>query len=417
MAGFVRGPAGQESGRPSLVRPTAGHIVAATFLSLLAAGVYSTTVWGVMIGSSDYADHLDFARSFYASGQPPVPHFLFHALVAALIATGLVHSFAAAGHLAIVACYLAIPLLLYGFLWTLFRNSGVGRPSILFLAGLATFLAQPITLNHAYAVGFFWPEPYHSPTFIMLKPFAIAGFAGAAWYLSHGGGGDVRLTALFTLATAAGALSKPSFLICVLPAVTILAIYRLARRLPFSVAGLLVGLYVPAAVVLAWQAWVTYSGHGTGEYQDSIEWAPFKFMSLLATHLAAKFLLSIAFPLAVTMAYWRQARRDVILQLSWLCFLFGAVYSYSLVERINWAAGNFTWSGDIAAFTLFLGSVAFWLRWIPSQHSENGHPQWAFWLCGAVLALHAISGARIDWFYFAHYGCAPNYQGGFVCGG
>ena len=400
-----------------MVRPTAGHLVAATILSLLVAGLYGAISSRVFVNSSDYADHLTFAQNLYWSGRPPVPHFLFHALVAALYAVGLARSFAAAGQDVIVSCYVAIPVLLYGFLWILFRNSRIGHPSILFLAGLATLLAQPITLNHAYAVGFFWPEPYHSPTFIMLKPFAVAGLACTAWYVSHSSRVNMRFAAGFALATVAGSLSKPSFLICMVPAVTVLALYRLARKLPVSVVGLLVGLYLPAAAVLGWQVWATYSGHGTAEYQDRVEWAPFKFMSYWAGHLVSKFVLSIAFPLTVTVVFWRQARQDAILQLSWLCFLCGAFYTYTLAEAIHWRAGNFTWSGDITAFTLLVGSVVFWLRQISLQPAGKWSAQWAFWICGAVLVLHAISGARIDWFYLWHRGCAPNYQGGFVCGG
>ncbi|HEX3744331.1 MAG TPA: hypothetical protein VHW09_10390 [Bryobacteraceae bacterium] len=401
---------------PSLFRPAAGHLVAAVLLPF-AGMFYSIVVWGAIDGSNDFTDHLSFARDFYWFGRPPVPHFLFHGLTAALYATGLAGSFASAARAMIVGCYLAVPLLLYGFLWALFRNTRLGRPPILLAASLATLLAQPITRNHAYMLGFFWPEPYHSPTMVVLKPFAIAGFAGAAWYLSHRSGAHVFLTALFTLATVAGALSKPSFLICLVPAVTVLAVYRLARKLPVSVVGLLAGLYLPAAVVLGWQAWFTYSGHGTGEYHDAIRWAPFKVMGAWTSGLTSKLLLSIAFPLAVTIWYWEEARRDTVLQLSWLCFLFGAFYSYMLAETTNWLAGNFTWSGDVTAFTLFIGSVAFWLRQAPVPAGAKRSIQWAFWLSGAVLLLHAISGVRLDWFYLWHHGCAPDYRGGFICRG
>jgi hypothetical protein len=113
--------------------------------------------------------------------------------------------------------------------------------------------------------------------------------------------------------------------------------------------------------------------------------------------------------------YWRQARRDQILQLSWLCFFFGALYSYGFSETIHWTAGNFTWSGDIAAFTLFVGAVTFWLRQVSFQPLRQWLPRWGFLVCGAVLALHSISGVRIDVMYLTHYGCGFDYQGGFVC--
>src|SRR5207253_3090706 len=92
-----------------------------------------------------------------------------------------------------------------------------------------------------------------------------------------------------------------------------------------------------------------------------------------------------------------------------LSFLFGAFYSYMLVESAKWSHGNFTWSGDITAFTLFVGPVVFWLRHLPGKDSRLGSFQLALF-CGAVLAVHVLSGARLDWSYLTHYGCALNFR-------
>jgi len=396
--------------------PDARHILAAGLFSILIAATYGTIAWGMFTGSVDFRAHVDIARRSYEIGRPLAPHFLFHLLTVALFVTHLASSLVLAGRLVMVGCYLVIPLLLYGLLWIVFRETILGRPLILFLAGVATFLAQPITLAHAYALGYFWPEPYQIPTSTMLKPFALAGFGCTVWFLSRRCRPDLYLTPLFALATLAGSLSKPSFLICVAPATALLAAVRFVRRLPISATALALGLYIPAAAVLGWQFYVTYSGQNVpGAYHDSIDWAPFKFMNYWTTGLFSKFLLTIAFPLAVTILYWRTAVRDTMLQLSWLSFLFGSFYSYMLAERINWSAGNMTWSGGITAFTLFVGSVVFWLRQVSVEASSGGLQRRAIF-CGAILALHAISGARLDWLYLAHYGCPLDFRAvEFVC--
>ena len=104
-----------------------------------------------------------------------------------------------------------------------------------------------------------------------------------------------------------------------------------------------------------------------------------------------------------------------MLQLAWLSFLLGAFYSYTLVESAKWSAGNFTWSGNITAFTLFVGSVVFWLRQLSVKDSGLGSFQLAL-LCGTLLAFHVLSGARLDWSYLTHYGCALNFRAAeFVC--
>ena len=402
---------------PSPASASAGHILAAAVLSIVIVGIYGPIMWGNFINNPDFRVHLDIARRFLETGRPYAPHFLFHGLTAALFAMHLAPSLLSAGRWVMISCNVLMSLLLYYLLWSIFQRSSVGRPSILFAAGLATLLAQPITLAHAYALGYFWPEPYQIPTSTLLKPFALAGFACTAWYLSRRTRVDLGLAVLFSVATVAGSLSKPSFLICVAPAAAALAVYRLIRRLPVSVAGLLIGLYLPAAAVLGWQFYATYSGQGAnGVYHDSIVWAPFKFMRHFATGLPSKFFFTISFPLVVTILYWKQARRDTMLQLAWSSFLIGAFYSYMLVEKINWATGNLTWSGGITAFTLLVGSVVFWLRQISYEPSARWYRQRVL-LCGAVLALHVISGVRMDWLYLTHYGCLVDYfNAAFVCG-
>ncbi|MGO4881333.1 MAG: hypothetical protein ACLP59_10975 [Bryobacteraceae bacterium] len=396
----------------------AAHLVSAIILAILIAAIYGAISWGMFLGSGDYRVHIDLAQRFYNTGRPFAPHFLYHALIAALFAMHLAPSLLCAGRLILVACYLIIPFILYGFLRTVLRDSSLSRPAYLFIAGLTILLAQPITLAHAYALGYFWPEPYQIPTSTLLKPFALAGFICAVHCLSRGGRTDMRLAAVFAFVTAVGSLSKPSFLICVAPAAAFLMIYRLLRHLPVSVTGLFLGLYLPTVGILGWQLYATYSGHGPGGmYHDAIVWAPLKFMSYWATGLLWKFLLSICFPLAATALYWKSARADPMAQLAWLTFMIGAFYSYMLAERVHWDVGNLTWSGNIAAFTLFVGTAVFWLREVSAEPRGRWFRGRAA-ICGALLVLHALSGARLDWLYLTHYGCRLDFRAvEFVCGG
>jgi hypothetical protein len=399
-------------GLPPLSRLTAGHLTGALALAAVITGIYGVIAWGMFIVSGDFVAHISLAQRLYETGRLPAPHFLFHALTAALFAMHLAPSLVFAGRFVLLGCYALLALIMYGLLWILFQTcgSGIGRPAVLFLAGLATLLAEPITLSHAFAIGFLWPEPYVIPTSTMLKPFALASFLCAAWYLSRRCKIDIRLVSLFALATIAGSLSKPSFIICLLPASAILTIYRLVQGRPVSLTALVAGLGIPAAAVLAWQFYETYSGYSTsGMYHDSVMWAPFKILSYWATGLFSKFLLSILFPLVVAIVYWDEARRDSMLQLAWLCFLFGALYSYLLVEKANWAAGNFVWSGYITVFILFVASMVFWLRQA-ALATSRGWSRTRVLLCGCAIALHAISGARMDWLFLTHYGCHLNFR-------
>ena len=386
-----------------------GHLVAAALVSAIVAAVYGTIAWGMFVRFDDFADHVELAHRLFETGRPPVPHFLFHGLTALLFGSSVASSYETAGRLVMVGAYLLTGLVTYGVYWSLFRDTRLGRPSVVALTTLATIAAVPITTAPAYALGYLWPEPYHSPTFALLKPFALAGFAGTAGYLTRRDAADLRLVGLFALVTIAGALSKPSFVICVLPAATLVLGYRTLRGLPVSMTGLLGGLFVPAAVVLTWQFFVAFSGLGAGGmYQDSVAWAPLKFMHYWATGLTAKFGASIAFPVLVAVLYWPRARRDTMLQLAWLCFLLGAFYSYTLAETVNWTAGNFVWSGYVTLFTLLVATTAFWLRHI--SWPLRGWPLGRALICGAAIGLHVLSGVRLDWLYLTHYGCKVDFR-------
>ena len=390
----------------------AGHIVAALALVAITAGIYGTIAAGLVNGSGDYRNHVRFAKSFYETGKLPAPHFLLHALIAGLFAAHLAPSFDAACRLVLIGSYVAVAHILYAAFRHALRGFQIGRPRGVFLLSLAVMLAEPINLSHAYQIGYLWPEPYSIPTSILMKPFALAGFFLAAGCLSKRAMGLAAVAAL-CVATVAGTLSKPSFIICIVPGAAVVAIFRLWEGSPISWRGLLLGLYLPAIATLGWQFRETYSGAGTDvAYHDSIIWAPLKVMSLYATNLPLKLALSALFPLTVTAICWRRARREVALQLGWGVFVSGAAYTYLVAEKDHWRAGNFAWSGYIATFVLFVASVLVFGQVLATKSTRG----WPILVCGAVLALHVACGVRMDWVYLTHYGCGENYRTAeFVC--
>ena len=380
----------------------ARHLTAAALVASLVAAVCGSIATGLFAGSSDFRSHLTVALHLYETARPIAPHFLYHGLTAVVYALQPGPSIFVAGAVVIIAAYWLTGAVTYAIYWRVFRQSRLAVPWVIAVISVATLLAQPITAVHTYTIGYLWPDPYHSPTFTMLKPFALAGFAGTVWFLTRHQAAGAGPGVLFALVTLASALTKPSFVICALPSTALMMAWRLWRRLPLSSWALIGGLYAPAGAVLAWQFLAAFSGAGGDEmYQDSVSWAPLKFMSHWATGLPAKFAASTLFPLTVAAVYWPTARRDTLLQFAWLCFGFGAVYSYAVVETDHWAAGNFVWSGYITLFTLFVATTIFWLRQVASS---AGRWSTRALVCGAAFALHVASGLRLTWLYLREYG-------------
>ena len=127
-------------------------------------------------GSPDYRAHLGIAKGLDETGRPGVPHFLFHALIAALFANHLAPSLTFAGRLVVVVCYILTSLTMFLLLWAVFRNSRIGRPWILFLAGLATRLAHRFVRRLPYSFAellggcIFPPLPYWDGNFTRPSP-------------------------------------------------------------------------------------------------------------------------------------------------------------------------------------------------------------------------------------------------------
>jgi hypothetical protein len=200
---------------------------------------------------------------------------------------------------------------------------------------------------------------YHSPTMLLVKPFAVLQLIYAVRCLGS--------TSLLTKAQiAAGVLVsllatfiKPSLSICILPALAILVAMRWAQKKFVDWAGLLLGIAIPTALILAWQFLVTYYSNET----NAVKLLPFEVMKGYSNFLVLKFFLSVLFPLALSVVFFREVVRDVRMVLAWLVFIFGVIFTYLFAEiGPRMMEGNFTWSGEISLLLLFVVATLFFIE-------------------------------------------------------
>jgi hypothetical protein len=272
-------------------------------------------------------------------------------------------------------------------------------------SGLAASLALGLSLlaplhflvpeRREFYFGWLFPNTYHNPTVLLLRPWAIllSGACAAAWF-AQGRPSAARVASLAAW-TVLSALAKPSYLLCFLPVVAVTwVVQRVARRYARPSWGPILGVVLPGAAVLAWQWWFTAS---SGRMEESrVVWAPF---AAVFQHtrpdvplLALKLVLSILFPLWVVLTHWSAAARDQELRLAWGTFAVGAVHAYALAESgPRLAHANFLWSGQVAVFVLFAVSTAFFARqWSAGDASRRWRPT-VVAAC-ALFVLHVASG-------------------------
>jgi hypothetical protein len=116
---------------------------------------------------------------------------------------------------------------------------------------------------------------------------------------------------------------------------------------------------IPVIGMLVWQFVTVY----VNDESVGIAFIPLGVMGVYSRYLLPKFVVSILFPLSVSILYIKRALLDVRMMLSWLIFLFGALFTYFFAETgQRFYDGNFGWSGEIALVVLFITSTLFYVE-------------------------------------------------------
>lgn len=345
--------------------------IGAAILATLSCLLYLPVAIRFFQIESDYTRHLAFAEKMYRTHQLVVPQVLFH-----LLTIGVVEvkgtSFQSAALLVLGVSYGLTGLLVYRETARVLITAQSSRQALwgeaiaALVLGLAVLFIQPIlgpNQSHIYQIGYLWAEPYWSPTYSLMKPLALASAVSALAFLTSATTSRFAVM-IAAIATAAGALAKPSFVICLMPAVVILGALRSKDHEAVDWKAITLGLLAPGVLIVALQYYLSYTGLGPqGMYQNTVVFAPLRFFrEHQVSYLPAKLALSVAFPAAVYLLYWKCARRDLPLNFALVLFAFGAGYGISLTEAQKPWAGNFLWGAYITLFVLYLFSATFLVR-------------------------------------------------------
>jgi hypothetical protein len=337
------------------------------------------------------------------------------------------------------------------------NRDGVLGSTIAVVLPIALLFASAISLltweKGNYYLGYIPPNLYVSQTLVVIQTVALALFFVLLKVLDPERRVSlVRDVPLLACLAAVSVVAKPSYAMVMLPALGLILLTRMLKRRgagrfkPNLMIGLSVG--VPVLLVMLWIYTSTYlpvqetygakSGAAAyangGDGGSGVLFRPLEVMKYFqdrtfayeareaggaashaaisltpqgveayiagrpgSTHvymwLVIKLLLSLLFPLVVTIAYWSKARRDLRFQFAWLQMGVGLMFTYLAAESGSYS-GNFTWSGQIACFLLFVVSALFLLEQRGSPESLPRSPRSTaiVLVCWGVLVLHVVSG-------------------------
>jgi hypothetical protein len=365
-----------------LRRLRALYALAAVLLS--SALMVPETIRNALDAKTDYPAHLTVTAQMLAQHALLLPYFVWAGAVIAIKLTLVNVPLPVAAIIASSAFEALTALVVYA---ALVRLSGANDATTVLLCGAATvciMVVEPITLFTYPNVyfGYLIPNAYHNPTIIALRPFAIITFL-ATVHLLEDAAAAVSSIVVTAAASLVSTLSKPNYALCLIPSAVMLAAAKGARGI-----AVIASAFAPTVGLLAWQ----YNFHYGGSGSTKLVLAPlfvFTCGGVPAGSLGYRFVLSIAYPLAVSLCF-PSSWRTTYVRLAWFSFAIAAIFTYFMAELTPSGldcGGNFAWGTQIASFILFVAATAFLL----GRVREKGL-RWLAGGCIATFALHVISG-------------------------
>lgn len=350
--------------------------------------------------SIDYEVHYFIAIAIEENIPVFVPHILYHVLI-----IGFKNFFPVLEPYQISILLMVSIKALLGITLLMALRANLPKPTRQFpliALTLAILIFTPVHLSYDAAfllIGYLNYTIYHNPTqnlmMIFVVPVSLFALRAVVAQPYRNGNQRVFLTALSALLLTLMTLSKPSYLIALLPALGLAVLYRLVRRLPVDWRLLIFGLGLPAVLMLALQYIVAYGDPDRASVQIGVL-TFFRAHDLQGRDVLLRHLLSLVFPLVAYLLHLKYALKDDYLNFSWLVFGVSLIWSSFFYEGgARLLHGNFVWTAYAALFVLMFSTILFLLKHYAAR---------AYKLTPGAVAtliafgLHVISGVRL---YFA----------------
>lgn len=357
----------------------------------------------------DFPAHIAWAKEYSENGYLyKIPHTLFaklvvivRALLPANIAVWVspfakqvfdLKSFELSTLIVMTLTYLSLGLLV---LRRLIKNWELEDNRFIVFAGAAAFAILTVgpiflfTFPDRMFLGYVTGNRFDSPTYIVAKPFVMLMFFGvvdnffAKW--------NWKQAFIIIFAVMCATLAKPSFTITIIPAIGLAVLLNLKKYKNINWGYFFIPMGLTSAIILISQFIINYSG----DRGDRIIIAPFQSILFYVPNLflvTVFIVLSILFPLLITIINWKRIKQDIAFQLAWINFFVALTYAMIFAEEINLGVNNF-WNGPmIGVFVLFFVTVSYWGKDILTKVKHKEKLSTSQIVSSSVLGIHVICG-------------------------
>ena len=242
---------------------------------------------------------------------------------------------------------------------------------VLYDDGLSYFNSFIITLLIIFAVpivnlwtpiylGQISPTIWHNPTAILNIPFVILLFYFSIKFLKSLLMKDFFPVMILMLLVV---ITKPNYFLAYMPVFLIALCYQLFRRQPHEGIGdriaILVIAFLPVIILLFYEYMNVYGG----DKESSIIIAPLLVWRIWSANIPLSILVSVAFPLSVTVLYFREIKKDSKVVMAWAVFLVALLQAALFAETgTRMHHGNFCWGAEISLYILFLACGGYLMK-------------------------------------------------------
>ena len=201
------------------------------------------------------------------------------------------------------------------------------------------------------------PNTWHSPTNMIVKPFAILIFFMVVDLLSKIKQNEklrIKECIILTFSLVLSALAKPSFYQGFIPALFLYIMVTLFTRFNLFKQYFVLGLcIIPSTLLILFQMFSSFFlGEGSSSEGIGIGW--FLVPKLYAHSILFSLFLLLCFPLCFSILHKEKLKR-LDLKLAWIYFVISYLeYGFLYEKGERFAHGNFGWAYSLATFILFI---------------------------------------------------------------
>ncbi|QUE30952.1 hypothetical protein [Francisella philomiragia] len=259
--------------------------------------------------------------------------------------------------------------------------------TMMFVMPIVSFYSNSRGYVHIY-LGGISPNQWHNSTLILAMPFYLLLFDYSIRKIYTN---NVNFIIILIL-IAVSILAKPNFVLAFIPCLVtytiLLSIKSSEKKCSITKAIIII---LVSSLLLMFQYYYTYINNDTFIHPSKTIFAPFLVWNLYSTHIWLSCLLSFAFPLAVTVIYFNQIKKDIYVNIAWGTVLIATLMVAVLAEWPNYSAGNYFWGAIAANFILFIYCTRFLI-------AQKLCFKKIF--CYCILVLHLVSGVLLLLLFF-----------------